>query len=66
MVIRNKFWSFSDLINDMESRAISWAVRQIPSLIAQSILPAAPEKVEEKMDEEDIKRKLFGSFASHK
>lgn len=57
------FWTFSELIEDLESKAISWGIKQIPSLIAQTILPSSDSKEKE---QEEINKKLFGSYAKHK
>ena len=66
LVARYKFWSFSDLIDAIESHAISCVLKQIPSIIVQNILPSRPNEppADEAKAEEDAKKKLFGAFAN--
>ena len=68
LVGRYKFWSFSDLIENVESHAISCALKQLPSMIFQNILPnsSAESAKGEPQTEQDVKKKLFGSFAKSK
>ena len=65
---RYKFWNFSELIEAIEKHVITCVLKQIPSIIVQNILPTStstPEVIENK-DDEDAKKKLFGSFANTK
>jgi len=65
MVERYKFWSFGDAIEALESHAKSCVIKQIPSFIAQTMIPSKPNEKpqDETQADADAKKKLFGSFA---
>ncbi len=68
MVERYKMWSFSEMIEALESHFISCALKQLPSMIAQSVLPSKSNDSfpDETKADQDAKEKLFGRFANKK